>query len=228
MAVKIGFALLWLAFLLYAFLLAPPNNPHTLNLIQDLSFFETEGINPIIVSLFNLMGILPLMYLPLLLVDGKGQKLPAWLFAVVSFGVGAFAILPYLALREPPARFPGEKNWLLKVLDSRLLGILLSTVFVVVLIGGLLAGDWGDFFRQWQTSRFINVMSLDFCLLVLLFPALLQDDSVRRGVGNSQLLQALLWVPLIGPLLYFCIRPPLPETDAVGEGTVTASGDSSS
>lgn len=226
MAVKIGFALLWLAFLLYAFLLAPPQDPNTLNLIQDLSLFKTEGINPMIVSLFNLMGILPLMYLPLLLVDGKGQKLPAWLFAVVSFGVGAFAILPYLALREPPVQFPGEKNWLLKVLDSRLLGIILSTTWVAILIVGLIAGDWGDFVRQWQTSRFVNVMSLDFCLLVLLFPALLQDDLIRRGVGNSQLLQALLWIPLIGPLLYFCIRPPLPESDSVAGGKVATDGSS--
>jgi hypothetical protein len=228
MAVKIGFALLWLAFLLYAFLLAPPQDPNTFNLIQDLSLFKTEGINPIIVSLFNLMGILPFMYLPLLLVDGKGQKLPAWLFAAVTFGVGAFAILPYLALREPPVRFPGGKNWLLKILDSRVLGIVLSATFVAVLIGGAIAGDWGDFVEQWLTSRFINVMSLDFCLLVLLFTALLQDDLIRRGVGNSQLLQALLWVPLLGPLLYFCIRPPLPESDSVGEGTVAASGGSSS
>jgi hypothetical protein len=213
MAVKIGFALLWLALVLYAFFLAPPSNPNTVNLIRDLSFFETEDINPLLVSLFNLMGILPLMYLPFLLVDGKGQKLPAWLFALISFGVGAFAILPYLALREPPVRFPGTKNWWLKILDSRLLGIFLSAAFIGVLVGGLLAGDWGDFLRQWQTSRFVNVMSLDFCLLVLLFPALLQDDLVRRGLDRVKFLQALLWVPMVGPLIYFCIRPPLAESD---------------
>jgi hypothetical protein len=60
---------------------------------------------------------------------------------------------------------------------------------------------------------FIHVMSLDFCMLCLLFPALLADDMARRGMQNSTAFWAVTLVPLFGPLAYLCARPPLPETN---------------
>ncbi|NBD34009.1 MAG: DUF2834 domain-containing protein [Cyanobacteria bacterium] len=214
---KIGFLFVWLGFIAYAFLLAPPEDPNTSELIQNLSAMEIEGINPLIVSLFNLMGVLPLMYAPLLLIDGKGQKLVASPFVILSFAVGAFALLPYFAFREPELPFPGKKSWLLKVLDSRVFGILLTTAFLLILIPGLSNGNWNDFFIQWQNSRFIHVMSLDFCLLVLLFPAILKTDLIRRGISDSPFFSTLIWIPLVGTLLYFCTRPPLMENEALDE-----------
>ncbi|MGL4617684.1 MAG: DUF2834 domain-containing protein, partial [Chroococcidiopsis sp.] len=76
---------------------------------------------------------------------------------------------------------------------------------------GLGKGDWTDFFQQWQTSRFIHVMSLDFCLLCVLFPALLGDDMARRGMNNSVIFWLTALIPLFGSLVYLCVRPPLPE-----------------
>lgn len=92
-----------------------------------------------------------------------------------------FALLPYLALREPNNKFVGKKNALLKLLDSRVTGVVLTVATVILVAYGLRGGDWGSFVQQWQTNRFINVMSLDFCLLCLLFPALLGDDMARRS-----------------------------------------------
>jgi hypothetical protein len=209
---KLGFGLLWLGFVAYAFLFAPPDQPDTVELIKNLSTGKWEGINPLIVSLFNIMGVWPLIYSALTFIDGRQQKIPAWLFSSASFGVGAFALLPYLALREPNQEFTGSKNLFLKVLDSRLLGIALAIGALVLLSYGLFNGNWGDFIEQWQTSRFIHVMSLDFCLLCLLFPALLGDDMARRGWKNSSLFWVVTLLPLIGPLLYLCIRPPLLES----------------
>jgi hypothetical protein len=209
---KLGFGLLWLGLVAYAFLFAPPDQPDTVELIKNLSTGKWEGINPLIVSLFNIMGVWPLIYSALTFIDGRQQKIPAWLFSSASFGVGAFALLPYLALREPNQEFTGSKNLFLKVLDSRLLGIALAIGALVLLSYGLFNGNWGDFIEQWQTSRFIHVMSLDFCLLCLLFPALLGDDMARRGWKNSSLFWVVTLLPLIGPLLYLCIRPPLLES----------------
>lgn len=211
---KIGFWLLWVGFVAYAFLLAPPNQPGTPELIKNLSTGQWQGINPLVVSLFNIMGVWPIIYSCLLFIDGRGQKIPAWPFAAASFGVGAFALLPYLALREPSTEFPQGKNAFLKLLDSRLTGIAL-TIGTVILVGyGLLNGDWGNFIQQWQTSRFIHVMSWDFCLLCLLFPALLGDDMARRGLKNPQLFWLTALVPLFGPLIYLCVRPHLPAVGA--------------
>ena len=120
---RVTLFLLWLGFILYAFLLAPPDQPDTLDLITKLSTGQWTGINPLVVSLFNLMGIYPLIYSAVLLIDGRGQKIPAWPFVLGSFAVGAFAILPYLALRQANPVFSGEKSGLIKLLDSRWFGL---------------------------------------------------------------------------------------------------------
>lgn len=206
---KIGFIALWLGFITYAFLLSPPDQPDTFELIKNLSTGQWEGTNPLVVALFNIMGVWPMIYSCLLFIDGRAQKIPAWPFATLSFGVGAFALLPYLALRQPNPDFPGTKNAFIKVLDSRLTGVLLTVGTAVLVIYGLLNGDWVNFVQQWQTSRFINVMSLDFCLFCLLFPALLGDDMLRRNLKNPQLFWLTALIPLFGPLIYLCVRPPL-------------------
>lgn len=211
---KIGFWLLWVGLVSYAFLLAPPNQPDTFELIKNLSTGQWTGINPLIIALFNIMGVWPLIYGCLLFIDGRGQKIPAWPFATFSFGVGAFALLPYLALREPNTQFSGQKNLFLKILDSRWLGLILTIGSVILVAYGLLGADWADYIQQFQTSRFIHVMSLDFCLLCLIFPALLGDDMARRGINNPALFWAVALIPLFGPLAYLCLRPPLPESTA--------------
>ncbi|MEI2581493.1 DUF2834 domain-containing protein [Scytonema sp. PRP1] len=208
---KIAFGALWLGFIAYAFFFAPPNQPDTFELIKNLSTGRWQGINPLVVALFNIMGIWPMIYSCLIFIDGRGQKIPAWLFASASFGVGAFTLLPYLALREPNPKFPGRKNAFLAILDSRLTGIALAVGTAILVAYGIGQGDWGDFVHQWQTSRFIHVMSLDFCLLCLLFPALLGDDMARRDMNNPQLFWLISFIPLFGPLMYLCMRPPLKE-----------------
>lgn len=205
---KIIFGGIWLGFLLYATFFAPPDQPQTLELIKNLSTGNLTGINPFIISLFNLMGIWPIIYTCILFADGRGQKIRAGIFVALSYAVGAFAILPYLALRQPNREFTGEKNLLIKIFDSRLLGIFLTLVSGFLVFWGIKNGDWGNFLQQWQTSKFIHVMSLDFCMLSLLFPTLVGDDMARRGM-NNQLFLFITCIPLFGPLIYLCGRSPL-------------------
>lgn len=206
---KIALGLLWAGFVSYAFLLAPPNQPDTFELIKNLSTGQWSGINPLVVALFNIMGVMPMIYGCFVFLDGRVQKLPAWIFASASFAVGAFALLPYLALRQPNGTFVGEKNWLLKVLDSRWTGGALALGAIVLLIYGITQGDWGNFVQQWRTDRFIHVMSLDFCLLCLLFPALLGDDMSRRGLQDRRIFWAVTLLPLLGTVAYLTLRPPI-------------------
>lgn len=213
MAKKSILWLLWLGFVVYAFFAAPPSQPNTFSLIQNLSTGNWQGINPIVVALFNLMGIWPVIYSCLLLINGSGQKIPAWPFALLSFAVGIFALLPYLALREPQTKFSGQKTALLKLLDSRWTGVVLTLGSITLVAYGLVGGDWGNFIQQWQTSRFIHIMSLDFCLLGLLFPTLLKDDMAHRGLENPQIFWLAALIPLFGPLAYLCLRPLLPDSE---------------
>lgn len=200
---KLFFGGLWLGLVIYAFGFAPPDRPETLTLIVRLSSGDWGGINPWIVAIFNIMGLLPALYGLLLWRDGQTQKIWIAPFAIGMFAVGAFALLPYLALRNPQRAPAPPASWWLKLQDSRWSAIPISGLLLGFLCYGAIQGDGGDFLRQWQTSRFIHVMTLDFCLLSLLFYPLIQSDRRDRG------LSATWWValPLVGPLLYLCIRP---------------------
>lgn len=208
---KIALWLIWAGFIAYVVFLAPPLHlAETLTLLSKILTFQWADINPIILSLFALIGVCIFIYSSVLFFDGRMQKIPFYPFALASLGSGVIGLIPYLALREANQEFTGEKDAFLKVLDSRSTAIFM-TLFTLGLLGyGILAGDWQDFIGQFQGDRFINGMSLAFCLLCLLFPTVLGDDMARRGyLSNSQLFWLIAIVPLLGPLAYLCWRPPL-------------------
>ena len=219
MARKIIFGLIWLAFVVYAFFFSPPAAAPeaTLDLLINLSIGKWSGINPIVIAVFYIMGIFPWMYAAFILFDSSGQKISAYPFFIASIGLGAFALLPYFALRQPNTSWNGDKSKLLKVLDSRLMAIISSVAIVVLISWGLVTGNWSDFVSQWQTDQFVNVMSLDFCFLSLLFPAILQDDMRRRGVEQNWLFWLATLLPLFGTLIYWCIRPQLSDSSISAE-----------
>ena len=204
MALRILYSLIWISFTLYAFVLAPPTQPDTFELIQDLSLLHWDEINPWIISLFNGMGLWPMVYCALLFRDGQRQSLRAWPFAIASFFIGAFAILPYLALRNSSPDQAISDSAPIKFWESRILGLLISLGFMVLLGYGLLEGNWSAFGSQWSGDRFIHIMGLDFCLLSILAPSLTLSDRELRATTWP------LWVdfiPVIGVLLYLCLRP---------------------
>jgi hypothetical protein len=218
---RLIFGALWLGFAGYAVLLAPADQPDAVDLILRLSTGQWDGINPALIALFNAMGLWPVVYAVLALVDGRGQRLWAWPFVVASFAVGAFALLPYLALRVPVA-WAGPEDRLLRLVGSRWLGASLAVGASVLLGWGLCSGDWPAFWQQWQTSRFVHVMALDFTALWLLFPVLLVDDLPRRGLNQRWILTAVLALPLLGATLYLTLRPALPAHGAEASRSVAA------
>lgn len=217
---KLILGLIWVTFTIYAFFLAPPDDPEaTWQLIQRLIQLDVEGIDPLIVAEFNLMGVLPLIYGSLLLIDGHrqrsmGGKVPAWPFVVLMMGVGAFALLPYLVIRRS---LQGDEsipavNGSLQFWNSPWTGRILTGVSLGLLGYGMGWGNWGDFWIQWQISRFIHVMTLDFLLLVLVLPFVITEDQIgRRSEGVPTWVISL--VPLLGGLAYVSLRPPIRTSD---------------
>ncbi|ESA37076.1 hypothetical protein N836_04510 [Leptolyngbya sp. Heron Island J] len=202
---------LWLGFVIYAVLLSPPSQPDTLNVILHLSTGQWAQLNPMVVVLFNLMGVWPVVYASLAIADGRDQRVLAWPFVVGSFGVGAFALMPYLVLRKPTCDLPyrATETVLLKGLEHRLVGVGVAIATLLLIIYGFAQGDWyetwQDFLHQFATSQFIHVMSLDFCLLTLLTPSLLWDDIARRNLSPGW--RAVSLVPLLGAAVYLALRP---------------------
>jgi hypothetical protein len=86
----------------------------------------------------------------------------------------------------------------------------------VLIAYALIAGDWADYIQQFQTKPFVHLITLDFCLMCLIFPiaSLFEDDMGRRGIHNTALFWAVALIPLFGPLLYLCWRPSLDEADS--------------
>ncbi|MBW4468940.1 MAG: hypothetical protein KME45_00880 [Stenomitos rutilans HA7619-LM2] len=212
MARSLTLWLIWLGFILYVLFLAPPLQPDTFQPLQALLTGHLPSINPVILSLFSLVGIWLLIYSCLIFADGRMQSLSAWMFMLASIVTGVIALIPYLALRQPNQSFAGEKDPWLAVLDSQKTGIVLTISTMLLLLFALVCGDWAAFAQEFVTNRFVYGMSLAFCLFCVLFPypTLLQDDMARRGLANdSRLFQVAVWVPLLGPLAYLCLRPSL-------------------
>jgi len=209
---------LWLilgGFLIYVFFLAPPIQADTFAPIFTLLSGKIPLINPIHISIFSMVGIFLLIYACVMLPDGRMQRLPAWPFLIAGIGTGIVGLIPYLALREPNQEFRGDKDWLLNIFDSKYAGFILSFSTFIFLSFALIWGDRNGFVEEFLTNKFIHAMTIAVCLFALLFPypTLLGDDMARRGIPSDRFLRAIVIVPLLGALIYLCIRPPLPEQD---------------
>ncbi|MEP0916447.1 hypothetical protein NC981_06430 [Leptolyngbya sp. DQ-M1] len=210
---KLGLWMIWLGFIVYVLWFAPPLRSNLLQPIQTLLSGQIPLLNPVVVSIFSMVGIWLLIYSCLIFADGRTQRIPAWAFVLGSIASGVLALIPYLALREPNEQFSGEKDPLLSVLDARSTGIVLTISTLVLLLFAILFGDWGAFIQSFLTDKFIHGMTLAVLLFTLLFPypTLLSDDMARRGLmQQSQFFWVIALVPLFGPLAYLCLRPNIP------------------
>ncbi|MBE9175619.1 hypothetical protein IQ225_10455 [Synechocystis salina LEGE 06155] len=208
---RLALAGLWLALVIFAFAFAPPSDPQTLALIKALSLGQWQDINPVIIALFNLMGIWPMAYAAMLIGDRQGRKFPAWPFVAGSFFLGAFALLPYLVFwppttqtNSPPSN--SESSTMVKFWRSPWLGRVLLLLAIACGGGAGFLGDWGDYWQQLQTNQFIAVMSSDFLCLTLAFPLLMVQNLHRRQEVRFLPVTLIAMVPLFGALAYLSLR----------------------
>ena len=104
---KIALWLLWAGFIAYILLLAPPLHlEETLTLLKNIFTLNWADVNPVILSLFSLVGIWLLIYSGVLFFDGRMQWIPFYPFAIASIASGTLGLIPYLALREPNQQSP--------------------------------------------------------------------------------------------------------------------------
>lgn len=199
---QLGLWLIWLGFIVYVLLFAPP-----------LNISLPQLLNPVVIAAFSLVGIWLSIYSCLVFADGRMQRIPAWGFMLASIASGTIGLIPYLALRQPNQEFSGEKDAWLALLDSKATGVILTISTIVLLLFAIVFGDWSLFIQSFQNDKFIHGMTLALLLFALLFPypTLLSDDMARRGLlKESQLFWIVALIPLFGPLAYLCLRPNIP------------------
>lgn len=215
---KTFFGLIWLILIIYGmgFAIYNPQSlsgntfQSDLDLIIKMSVLDWDGVNPLLIAMFYIMGIFPLVYGAFILFDSSEQGISPYPFFVGSFGLGAFALLPYFALRQPDTYKAKQEGILQSILDSRLTAIACSLSIISLLLWGAVRGNWTDFIAQWHSSQFVHIMSLDFGVLTLLLPiAVLKDDLVRRGVKETKYFWLISSFSLLGVLGYWCLRPQL-------------------
>ena len=207
-------ALLLAADVAYTAFLAPKTDLPGVTFVS-LALGQGPARNPAVWAVFQLLGVIPLMYWALLLPDGRGQRVWAWPFALGMMALGSFSLLPYLILRRPYVRPTlGPRPLWVRWFEGRPYAVFVCLALAALLFYGVGWGDLADYAGWFRRSNFIHVMTVDFVLLVLLFPALLRDDMARRGVSDEDPLGRIaLALPLFGPA-YYLLRRPAEDPDA--------------
>ena len=184
---------LWIALLLEAFVLAPPPKAGTYELIQGMLLLQAS-IDPSIFALFQIIGILPLLAAAYLFQEGP----LAWTALMLSFFLGAFALLPYLCFRK----WFGAKKPIGWILGSQWLGLVPGTALCAFTLYGLNEGSPHLFWEAWRNDGFVQIMSFDAIIFVLALQLLTYEDAKARS-GHG-----LLWgtLPLFGPILWIAHR----------------------
>ncbi|OUL32948.1 DUF2834 domain-containing protein [Nostoc sp. 106C] len=213
MSRKIILGLIWLGFVVYTILLAPLDQPDTWSIAWKLLTFQLAEINAIIPAIFWLMGIWPMIYACLMFADGRMQNFRAWPYFIGSNFTGVICLLPYLIFRKSNQEFSGPIDKWLSILEQRKTGVYLLVGTIGLLAYAGIAGNWHDYVQQFFSKPFVHLISLDFCLMCLVFPlsSLFDDDMARRGIRDAWIFWSVALVPLFGPLIYLCLRPSLVE-----------------
>ncbi|HEY9622346.1 MAG TPA: DUF2834 domain-containing protein [Crinalium sp.] len=204
---------IWIGFVTYTIWLAPLDHAETWAIAKRLLTLQWNQLNAIIPVIFSLMGVWPMIYAGLMFADGRMQSFRAWPYFIGSNFTGVICLLPYLIFRKSNQQFYGMKDQWLRLVDRRSTGITLLGTTIALFVYAFVAGDWSDYVRQFQTVPFVHLISLDFCLMCLTFPitSLFDDDMTRRGLHDDRWFWAVALIPLFGPLVYLCLRPPLAE-----------------
>jgi hypothetical protein len=190
------FLILWLVLICYAVFLAP-SGESTDPVFSRVLAGDWDGIDPLVLAVFNSLGLFPLVFLTILLLHDR-QKWPAWPFALLSFGIGAFSLLPYFAFGDRPSakrtkvRTPRR---LMRFLSSRFWLIVLMAIWLGILLPLLQGFSLEGYQDAFSASRLVSIMTVDWFVLWGLsvyathryFP-----EAKRKG---------LAWIPILGPVL---------------------------
>ena len=251
---KFGLFGFWLSFILYAIFVAPNGDSEVQQSMLKALIAPPpwEGANPIFASLFILLGVWPAVYAALLLpLKPVAQKLPAWPFVAASFGLGAFALTPYLALTSYTQGQTESDSGAARFFGSTGMGIylLLNTAALLLFALGVFApndinggSDYPidvifytylrNFGELFASFKLVNVPSCDFLALWALSSKPLLEDMRRRGwyrggAFDTALFASLMLAPLVGACTWLVVRPPLPQSPAgapAGEADTAVEG----
>ncbi len=187
--------------IIYAAFYATTSNAENIGLIRTIYSANFRAVNPLIFSIFNLLGVWPMIYAVLVLEEGEAQSFPVWPFILLSFFMGGFVYLVYYSLRSPEYT-ERPKTRTQKQIEKQRNMILLLLVGVSLVFYGLIYGDWTGYIDSFQTNGLVHIMSIDFVLISLMFPVLIKNDMIRRDQYSPIMLGVYSVLGVVGALIY--------------------------
>lgn len=196
-----AFLVILVLLILYATLYAPGSNMENLSLILRMYSADFRSVNPLVFTIFNLLGVWPMVYAVLVIEEAEAQPFQVWPFILLSFFMGGFIYLIYFSIRTPVYE-AGAKTGLQKRVENRRNMVILLLVGLSLVLYGLIYGDWGMFMKSFWNNGLVHIMSIDFLLISLLFPLLMKDDMIRRNDYSLSELSIFSILSVMGALLY--------------------------
>lgn len=174
-----------------ALLFSPSARPDQTEWVIRLLTGDWAGEEPSVVALFQLMGVWPVAMLALLAPRLRRSPVTLWPFVLGSMVLGAFSLLPGLALGGATAPVARWQSWV----GSRGLASLLLAAAVVLFGWAAVAGSPSRFLEIWRTDQFVHIMALDFVALSVASVVIAHEQ--REALGPNWWWAA---VPLLGAL----------------------------
>jgi hypothetical protein len=172
----------WLVLVAILLSPVPPSRPDEWAWILDLCTGRWDNEDPSVLVVFNLMGVWPLVLMTQLRGSLWAKPLPGLPFALGSFALGAYALLPFFILR-PAANTDRPLPKIGGLLDHWALPALCLTASMGLLGWFAFAGDPWVYAERAQSEKFLFAMAVDFCTLWTLSTVLAEqahrDDPSR-------------------------------------------------
>lgn len=188
MWLRVGAVVLWFALIGEVVAFAPPARLDQGALVWRLLTGPWSGEEPVVVALFNLMGVWPFVLAAQLAPWLRRRPLPLWPFAVGSMALGAFVLLPGLALWGAPQPMARWQGWLTRPAWLGLLGLAAIALSAYASTGSHAGYAWA-----FHHQPLVHVMTFDFGALWL------TSVLVARERGGPW---ALALVPMLGALAW--------------------------
>lgn len=204
--------LLWIAFIAYSLFMAPGQSPGSDPIFKELLTLRSD--EPWLLTVFSWLGIFPAVYACLLLrksVEAReNERTPAWPFVLFSFGLGAFALLPYYAwnsnlpkrhtYNDVPSAKQQSKPSISRVTAHKLTHSVLLVLTLGTAYYAITKGNTERFVEAFNQSSFVHIMTIDFVVLTLLSTLAIFRDT--RHTGRTAYWTWAGLVPLVGPIMY--------------------------
>jgi hypothetical protein len=203
-------ALAWIAGWVHVIWFTPNDDGSIVEFLVAIMRGDTEQVDPLVFTVFNLLGVWPLVMVAMLVQDDQG-RLKAWPFAFSSLVLGNSALYVYLFFRREQTGTVAPMTRLVRFAESKVLAVFLLVSTIALFAYGIIQGSFEAYTQAFETRPFVSFMTVDFFLFSIAFAAIVPDDLRRRGMptGGFSWLYAL--VPALGAVLYLTVRAPLTD-----------------